>query len=41
MTSLGEIEMVIHEQLQTHVSPQVGAFLSQALLAPRPDTAAP
>ena len=41
MTNLGEIEVVVREQLQAHVSPQVGVFLSQALVAPRPDTAAP
>jgi hypothetical protein len=41
MTNLGEIEVVVREQLQAHVSPQVGVFLSQALAAPRPDTAAP
>jgi hypothetical protein len=41
MTNLGEIEVVIREQLQEHVSPQVGVFLSRALLAQRTDTAAP
>lgn len=41
MTNLGEIEVVIREQLQEHVSPQVGIFLSRALLAQRTDTAAP
>lgn len=41
MTNLGEIEVVIREQFQDHVSPQVGVFLSRALLAQKTDTAAP
>jgi hypothetical protein len=41
MTTLGGIEVVIREQLQEHVSPQVGVFLSRALVAQRTDTAAP
>jgi len=28
MTNLGEIEVVIREQLQEHVSPPLGVFLS-------------
>jgi hypothetical protein len=30
MTNLAEIEVVIREQVQEHVSPQIGVFLSQA-----------
>lgn len=37
MTNLGEIEEVIREQIQEHVSPQVGVFLSGALRAPMTD----
>ena len=29
MTNLGEIEVVIREQLQQHVNPQLGVFLSR------------
>lgn len=38
MTTLGEIEVVVREQLQTHVSPQLGIFLSKTLLEPSKDT---
>lgn len=38
MTNLGEIEAVIRNQLQEHVSPQLGVFLSQALRAQAADT---
>ncbi len=41
MTNLGEIEAVVRDKLQEHVSPQVGVFLSQALLAQAMDTSAP
>jgi hypothetical protein len=41
MTNLAEIEVVIREQLQEHVSPQLGIFLSQALQAQSTDTPAP
>lgn len=37
MTNLGEIEEVIREQIQEHVSPQVGVFLSGALRATMTD----
>ena len=37
MTTLGEIESVLREQLQTHVSPQLGVFLSKTLLEPSRD----
>lgn len=40
MTNLGEIEVVIREQLQEHVSPQLGVFLSRALLAQLTDISA-
>ena len=40
MTNLGEIEVVIREQLQEHVNPQLGVFLSRALLAPVTDMCA-
>lgn len=38
MTTLGEIESVVREQLQTHVSPQLGLFLSKTLPEPLADT---
>jgi hypothetical protein len=41
MTNLGEIEGVIREQLQEHVSPKLGVFLSQVLQAQAGDTSAP
>jgi hypothetical protein len=41
MTNLGEIEVVIREQLQKHVNPQLGVFLSQALQAQLKDTIEP
>jgi hypothetical protein len=41
MTNLGEIETVIREQLQEHVSPQMGVFLSEVLQAQAADTSAP
>lgn len=40
MTNLGEIEVVVREQLQEHVSPQLGVFLSRALLAQVTDMSA-
>lgn len=40
MTNLGEIEVVIREQLQEHVSPQLGVFLSRASQALPMDTPA-
>jgi hypothetical protein len=41
MTNLADIEIVIREQLQEHVSPELGVFLSQALQAQLRDTPAP
>jgi hypothetical protein len=41
MTNLGEIEAGIRAQLQEHVSPQLGVFLSQQLQEQMPDTFAP
>jgi hypothetical protein len=41
MTNLGQIEAGIRAQLQEHVSPQLGIFLSQKLLAQIVDTSAP
>ncbi len=41
MTNLAEIEVVIREQLQEHVSPHIGVFLSQGLQAQARDTLAP
>jgi hypothetical protein len=41
MSDLGAIERVIREQLQDHVSPQIGVFLSQALRGQIKDTPAP
>jgi hypothetical protein len=38
MTNLGEIEAVIRDQLQEHISPQLGVFLSQALREQAADT---
>jgi hypothetical protein len=40
MTNLGEIETGIRAQLQEHVNPQVGVFLSQQLQVPTTDTSA-
>jgi hypothetical protein len=41
MTNLGQIEAGIRDQLQAHVSPQIGIFLSQQRPGQRPDTPAP
>jgi hypothetical protein len=41
MTNLGQIEAGIRAQIQEHVSPQLGVFLSQPLQAQMPDTSAP
>lgn len=41
MTNLGDIEKVVREQLQEHVSPQIGSFLSAALQKPVKDIPAP
>lgn len=41
MTNLGEIESMIRSQLQEHVAPQVGVFLSQQQPGPGADTFAP
>ena len=41
MTNLGKIEAGIRAQLQSHVSPKLGVFLSQKLQAQMPDTSAP
>jgi len=41
MTNLGQIESGIRAQIQNHVSPQLGVFLSQQLQAQMPDTSAP
>jgi hypothetical protein len=40
MTNLGQIEAGIRAQLQAHVSPQIGVFLSLPQLAQQPDTSA-
>lgn len=32
--SLGEIEQTVRQQLQTHVSPELGLFLSMKVLGP-------
>lgn len=34
MTSLGEIEAVVREQVQKHVTPEMGIFLLKQLQAP-------
>lgn len=41
MTNLAQIEAGIRAQLQEHVSPQLGVFLSQQLQAQMPDMSAP
>lgn len=41
MTNLGQIEEGIRTQLQKHVSPQLGVFLSQKLQEQTPDTSVP
>ena len=41
MTNLGQIEAGIRAQIQEHVSPQLGVFLSQQLPAQMTDTSAP
>ena len=38
MTTLGEIESVVREQLQTHVAPQLGVFSSKTSPKPSVDT---
>lgn len=40
MTNLGQIEAGIRAQLQEHVGPQLGVFLSQKLPAQLEDTSA-
>jgi len=40
MTNLGQIESGIRAQIQNHVSPQLGVFLSQQLQEQMPDTSA-
>ncbi len=40
MTNLGQIEAGIRAQLQEHVNPQIGVFLSRQRQAPTPDTSA-
>lgn len=41
MANLGDIEKQVREQLQVHVSPQLGSFLSAASPTPTKATAAP
>lgn len=41
MSNLGQIEAGIRAQIQEHVSPQLGVFLSQQLRAQMTDTSAP
>jgi hypothetical protein len=41
MSNLGQIEAGIRAQIQEHVSPQLGVFLSQQLPAQMTDTSAP
>lgn len=38
MTSLGEIEATVRDQVQKHVSPEMGVFLSKPLLVPQAAT---
>lgn len=38
MTSLGEIEATVREQVQKHVSPEMGIFLSKPLPVPQQAT---
>lgn len=38
MTNLGEIEAVVREQVQKHVTPEMGIFLLKQLQAPRQAT---
>ena len=41
MTNLGQLEAGIRAQIQDHVSPQLGVFLSQPLSAQMPEMSAP
>ena len=41
LQSLSDIEVTVREQIQTHVTPPIGVFLSKALQANRKDTPAP
>jgi hypothetical protein len=41
MTNLGQIEVGMRAQLQAHVSPQLGFFVSQQLQEQMTDTSAP
>lgn len=41
MSNLGQIEAGIRAQIQAHISPQLGVFLSQKLRAQMTDTSAP
>jgi hypothetical protein len=41
MSNLGQIEAGIRAQIQEHVSPHLGVFLSQQLPAQMTDTSAP
>lgn len=38
MTNLAEIEAMVRSQVQQHVTPELGVFLSQALQRPQKDT---
>ncbi len=41
MTNLAEIEAMVRSQVQKHVTPELGIFLSQALAKQLKDTSAP
>lgn len=38
MSNLGEIEAAVRQQVQKHVTPEMGVFLSKQLQAPPQDT---
>ena len=41
LTTLGDIEVTVREQIQTYVAPTIGSFFAKPSVAPMRDTPAP
>ena len=41
LATLGDIEVTVREQIQTHVAPTIGAFFAKPSVGPMTDTNAP
>ena len=41
LSTLGDIEVTVREQIQTHVAPTIGEFFAKPSVAPMRDTSAP